>query len=1010
MLTVNQNYKNKNDALAKWPVYVAELFFNNGNSGADGTNDIYFATCDVNEIVGFPNLDRWFPFLMANSIGSMSQTVDPINGVSSVGSLNISLTDFQGMVSAIIKAADSAGHGLRRQRISIHKLFRGMDWADRVTIRTMQVNDLRLTRLNEYKLTAADVQRQMQKTIFNPHQTTLTADIASTGAVTIAVTDTRNFLSSTQQDYGTVGFFKVNEEIMMWSSKTDIAFTVSLSGRGMFGTVAATHASGETIDEIIVLRENPITMALKIMESSGSASSNGTWDAYPTRWGCDMDSMNDIDEVGILKIGKLLTGLSDTPLASDGVQFEFVIDAGIEAKQFIEDRIWKILGCFGFVGGDGKYSIKAYSDLANAAKENAVATLDENNVVSWGDLSYNYNDLANQVWIEYDEQPKISGKFIRNTLFIDSVSIKKHGPAKQLKYQAQGVIPTSVFASQLYQRFQRVLARYSRPPMQIPLTLLPKMDKLEIGDIVRVRLPILDLFTGAPLDRAFEIISDQLKPNTGEVSITCIAQPERASFWFQGVGSVESVTISPAVISIVTGNTFQLVARAFDATGSQIAIPAISWIATGNVSVSSSGLVTAGAVGGGTVQAVVGDKVSNTCALTITSSTNTNPVASVVIAPSAITFEAGQIQTMTAISYDVNGDVVEGKIYTWASSVTGVATIPAGPSASATLTAVANGNSNITATETGSAIASSPCIATVATPQTPTYTPPTINDSAYQVGTHLTAATHPTIIAGGSAPYTFVNGANLPSGDYWFDGDISLSAGDTITINGTVRLFCMGTVTINGAVDGSLRGGAANTTGSGGIGNVGIQGFVGAAGDGGNLTRSGVYLKAGNGLPPLFQSVPVLTPQPTSITSGSWDGVTGLPTVLHGGSSGSGVIYDPNAIPLTYTSQYGGGAGLLIMARGIYLSAGSVDLRGYPFVSDGQGDRRRAYPGGAGGGSFVALAERDANGLPVMSIAQNKIFTSGGYAITSLEPSSLNSSVVLPQNGKPGAIINQVIG
>jgi len=132
MLTTNSNYELKNAALAKNPVYVAEIFFNNGNSGTDGTNDIYFATCDVNEITGFAHTDRWFPFLKSDSISSMSQTVDPINGVSSVGNLSLSITDYNGMVSDIIKAADTAGHGLRRQRLSIIMLYKGMDWADRV--------------------------------------------------------------------------------------------------------------------------------------------------------------------------------------------------------------------------------------------------------------------------------------------------------------------------------------------------------------------------------------------------------------------------------------------------------------------------------------------------------------------------------------------------------------------------------------------------------------------------------------------------------------------------------------------------------------------------------------------------------------------------------------------------------------------------------------------------------------------------------------------------------------
>lgn len=1022
MLQLNANFEIRNEALAKQPVYVAEIFWNNGNSGVDGTNDIYFATCDVNNISGFGSASRWFPFLKAESIGSMSQTVDPINGVSSIGSLDVTITDYNGMVSDIIKAASVAGHGLRRQRISIYMLFKGMDWADRVCVRTMQISDLRLSALNEYKLAAADVQRQMQKTIFNPFSTTLSAAITGTGAITPGVVDARNFIAVPSVPYGAVGFIKVDSEIMRWTAKTATSFTIGASDRGMFGTIAAVHSNGATVSEVIVLNENPIIMALKILESSGTASTNGAWDAYPARWGCNMDTTNDIDEAGILEVGKMLVGLSDSPAASQGVQFEFVIDQGVEAKKFIEDSIFKILGCFGFVRGDGKYSIKAYSDLANAAKENAVATLDDNAVVKWGDLTYNYNDLTNLVWIDYDENPKLSGKYIRCTIFIDSSSIKKWGEAKQLKYQAQGVIPTSVFASQLYQRFQRVLARYSRPPMGIDLVLLPKYHKLEIGDIVRVSLPIRDLFTGVALDRAFEILSTQLKPDSGEVSVKCIAQPERAAQWFQGVGAIESVVVSPAIANIPTGTTLQMVVRAFDAGGTQVQIPAISWIATGNLTVNSSGLVTAGAAGSGTVYAVAGNKISNVAAITVTASANTNPVASVSVMPSSVQFKAGDTQQLVAVAYDVSGNVVNGVTFNWNSSNTGVATVPAGSGVSKLLTAVANGGSNITATETVSSIASPATVATVATPETPTYTPPYLTDAAYQIGTKIIA--HGPV----GGPHVIPNGYNFAMGDYWYDGSVSLASGTTCTINGTVRIFSLGTITINGTIDGDYRATDYWSTLSGTrpvyIAEDGIRGFVGKGGAGGRTVRYNyqVFLNgdmrdmhAGNGAAPLYQSKPQLNVIGTSVSGGSYTAIAGLPTTLCGGTSGGTVMTVMIGVGVSPGQGAYAGAGLLFMARGVYVTTGNINLRGQhaPYASISEptkGDQHYAHCGGGGGGSFVALVERDINGLPNCSISEARIDVSGGGCWTEIEASSQIMLFTAPSPGTPGCIITQVIG
>jgi len=1018
MLATNSAYQTKQNALAKQPVFVAEIFFANGSNGVDGQNDVYFATCDVNDITGFAHTDRWFPVLKSNSISSMSQSVDPINGVSSIGNLSITVTDYNGIVSEIIKAADASGHGFRRQRINICMLYKGMDWADKIIIRTMQVNDLKLSSNGEYTITAADIQRQLARTVFNPYTTTSTVAVPASGGMTLTAVDARNFTATAQQTYGTCGFIQIDQEIIRWSSKTDGSFTFGPSDRAQFGTASAAHDTGTKISEIIALRENPVTMALKIMQSTG-AGTNGTWDVYPARWGCGMDA-TDVNIAEWLEVGKLLVGLEDAPTSADGTQFEFVIDKGVEAKKFIEDQILKILGAYGFVHGDGRYGVRAYSDLSNAAKENASVIADENSVVKWGDLTYNYNDLTNQVWIEYDEAEKLSGKFIRNAIFIDTVSVKKWGEAKQLKYSAAGIIPTSTFASQLYQRFQRILARYSRPPLQIDLTMMPKYHTLEIGDIVRITLPIRDLLTGANLDRAFEVLSTQLKADTGEVVIRCLAQPETATFWFGGVGDVASVTISPASSSIVTGTTQQLTARSFDGTGVQVPIPAISWAATGNVTVDSNGLVTAGAVGSGTVTAIVGSKQSNVATIAITATANTNNVASVSISPSVVTLQAGQTQQLTAQAKDIANTQVNGVTFNWASSNAAVATVPAGPSVSAVVTAVANGTANITATETVSAISSQSAV-TVAIPDTPIYTPPALADSAYQVGTKITA--HGPV----GGPHVIPNGYNFAAGTYWYDGDVSLATGTNCTVNGTVRIFSMGTVTINGLVDGVGRGVAGKPAALAyvvGSSDGTIQGFTGYGGNGAGLSYMTAYgahpyhMPPRIGAAPIYQQSPIITPVATSISGGSWVGISGLPTLLTGSQSASG-----RTLQYTGAVHYGGaggasGAGLMIIARGIFIINGLINLSGVqggsPSVSSlAYEDLFLGAGGGGGGGSFVGLCERNIYGLSNMSVDLAKINTSGGAAGIGSIQANFNTTAAItiqPTAGTAGSVTTKVIG
>jgi hypothetical protein len=1040
MLTVPANYKIKSDAIAKQPVYVLEIIFAGGGNGTDGVNDIYFSTCDIANILNFPYPTLWFPFLKADSISGISQNVDPINGVSTIGTLTAKLTDYGGKVSDIIKAADSAGYGLRRQRIKVFLLFKGMDWADKVRIRTLQVDDLKLSKENEYTITASDVQTLLRKTVFNPVKTSLSAAISASGAVTVTVADAGSFKAGSSVNYGANGFIKIDSEIMRWTSSTGISFNIPAEGRGVLTTIAAAHAPGATVNEIIYLQENPITMALKIIESSGVAGTNGTHDIYPAKWGCNMASPSGVNEADWMQVGELLTGLSAQHLAGDGLKFEFVLDKGVEAKKFIEDSILKIIGAYGFVRADGSYSIRAYNDLANVSKENAVAWLTVDNIIKWGDLNYKYTVLANEVWIDYNEYPKLSGKYIQSSLFTEPVSLKKWGTAKLLKYVAQGIDPLSIFVSQLYQRFQRVMSRYSRPPMQISLTLMPKLHTLEIGDIVRVTLPIRDLITGASLDRAFEVLSTQLQTKTGEVDITCIAQPERASFWFGGVGVIVSVTISPAAASIPNGGTQQLVARTFDAGGIQVPIPAISWVASGNVTVSSTGLVTATGVGTGTVYAVSGTIKSNLSAIAVTAAANVNAISAVALFPSSILLAATQTQLATAIAQDVAGNQVNNKTFNWASSNPAAATVPIGPSISATITAVANGTTNIIATETVSGIVSPVCPVTVATPVTPTYTLPKIADAAYQVGTKITS------MGPVNGPHVIPNGYNFVSGDYWFDGSVSLSLGSTCTINGTVRIFSMGVVTINGTVDGVGRGLAGdpqthatssyiytssqNATSQLWIGVGGVSpgnGFVGTGGIGGNVLIPFIPLRflGGNVGISIPTTAPTLTPGPTATSDGTptgqWLGITGIPTRLVGSGGGSGASYHSSNSSTVDTGSAGGngGAGFAIVARGIYLTVGSVNLSG---LNSGNGTldadayaHGAASGGGGGGGSFVALAEKAADvgsvvyGIYALSIDLTRVILSGGI---SGNPADYDSRSVSSKgiNGSPGCYLTQPIG
>jgi len=512
------------------PIFVLEIMWADGAHGTEGTNDIYFSSSDISNIVNFPYPNQFYPILDPASITGLSQTVDPLNGVSSIGSMSFRIVDRNNYFSDIVRAADVAGYGLRRQLCQLYRLESGMDWADRIKVRTMQVDNLDLAPAGtEYHLRTVDVQRQLKRDICNPVSTILTVPITVTGAANVTVGDTTILPLVPNHYYGTGGYIKINDEIMRYTAIAGSVLTVPATGRGLFGTVAATHTQSDPVNEIIVLRGNPVALALQLMSSTG-AGTNGIWDVYPAHWGCGMDAVEDINTSEWESVGQFLTGF-DTPAASDGLQFEFVIDNSIGAKSFIESEILRFIGAFGFVHGDGRYGVRAYSDLANADKNAADRTLTIDDVVKWSALKYDYTQIVNEIKLTYDKFPKYGGKYIRQAYFVDALSKTKWGSAKSLKFAVEGLVPASQYADVIYQRNHLWMSRFSRPPMRINITTLPKHFDLEIGDVIRLMLPIRDLVSGADMDRAFEVISTGITTRSGEPKLTLIAQPERVTLW-----------------------------------------------------------------------------------------------------------------------------------------------------------------------------------------------------------------------------------------------------------------------------------------------------------------------------------------------------------------------------------------------------------------------------------------------------------------------------------------------
>jgi len=157
---------------------------------------------------------------------------------------------------------------------------------------------------------------------------------------------------------------------------------------------------------------------------------------------------------------------------------------------------------------------------------------------------------------------------------------------------------------------------------------------------------------------------------------------------------VASVTVSPATVSVFVGATTQLTATPKDAVGNVLAGRAVAWTSSNPAiaTVSASGLVAGVAAGTVTITAT-SEGQSGMASVAVANV----PVASVTVSPTAPNVYVGGTVQLTATPKDASGNLLSGRIVTWTTSSSAVATV----SASGLVTGVAVGAATITATSEG---------------------------------------------------------------------------------------------------------------------------------------------------------------------------------------------------------------------------------------------------------------------------------------------------------------------
>src|SRR3989441_622327 len=185
----------------------------------------------------------------------------------------------------------------------------------------------------------------------------------------------------------------------------------------------------------------------------------------------------------------------------------------------------------------------------------------------------------------------------------------------------------------------------------------------------------------------------------GSFKVAATSHPDRtsdtATVTVAGcVAPVAAVTVSPAAPTVQVGQTAQLTATPRDASGNPLTGRVITWQSSNGAvaMVNGSGLVTAGAVGSATITAT-SEGQSGTAVVTVSNV----PVASVTVTPASASVQQGATVQLTATPRDANGTALSGRVVTWGSNNTAVATV----SGSGLVSGAGAGSATITATSEG---------------------------------------------------------------------------------------------------------------------------------------------------------------------------------------------------------------------------------------------------------------------------------------------------------------------
>ena len=518
MRTDSVQFASLNEAETREPRFVVRIEF-------DTASPHITSHADIPGVPGLPLLG------ILQRPSAISQKIVPDEGRSEIGSFSFSLVDKNAAFTDAMRAQlfDQSA-GLRRRKVQFYVGYKGMNFADFQLFQTQTV--LRCTyREGCYQITCSDITRALRKEIFRPVTTTL-RESASETATEILVYSTEPFdmilhgTAYSDAPNSTVGYIRIEDEIIRYTSKSANQFNGCT--RGALNTKAVAHSvDGSTtasrrtqVEEFIYLEGPGPKLAYAVL----TGLIHNTASVLPEHWNLGVDPslvrLTDFTNIGT-DLWNPADDSATLVLRFDGLKQQ-------DGKRFIESEMFLLLGCFSPVYSDGTIGLRRITGIISDAAP--VVTLTERELVQLSSLEHEYTLLHNDFRI-YWAYNNILESFVRTTGIRDEYSIETHGASDVLPYEFRGLHSARATDSTIAQRLDSIRDRYTEPPQTLTATVLGTLNRLEVGDIVRVRVPdqVLRDFAGPPgnYNRSFEVQQKTYDAYSGDVTLSLFGSSAR---------------------------------------------------------------------------------------------------------------------------------------------------------------------------------------------------------------------------------------------------------------------------------------------------------------------------------------------------------------------------------------------------------------------------------------------------------------------------------------------------